>query len=204
MLSPELLRALTELEAHMRDSSAMTHISAVKDPRVLEPLWSAVFDSGDAFGAPFQPRISQVIAFYPTANYRLTEAQYSAVLAGIRCLGEDEFFISHTERARGAFDPRESGEHVDDWSCQLPTYAEYVSTPVFLENALYSASGAWGVLLSHEEHAVLGGTAAFVGAVKESYHEWRDDLRRLAEFWRANPHGDWIEAFVARCGRTDT
>ena len=39
----------------------------------------------------------------------------------------------------------------------------------YLQTAFLSAAGRWGMIVSDEEHAVVGGTAAFIEALVESY-----------------------------------
>jgi hypothetical protein len=43
------------------------------------------------------------------------------------------------------------------------------------ETALISSSAQWGILISHEDHAIVGGPAAFVEALIEGFPPFEED-----------------------------
>lgn len=70
--------------------------------------------------------------------------------------------------------------------------------PLGLENALYSRNGTWGVLISHEMHALIGGNEEFMTALSEQHPRWAEDLSRLREYWAENQNATWLEDVVYR------
>jgi hypothetical protein len=70
-----------------------------------------------------------------------------------------------------------------------------------LENALYSTSGQWGVILSAEDHAVVGGSKEFMTAFKNSYPQWSLDLEAFASYWSEygksrNTDVTWLSDYI--------
>jgi hypothetical protein len=55
-----------------------------------------------------------------------------------------------------------------------------------LETALISSTGRWGVLISHEDHAVVGGAQTFVETLAAEFPS-------LPGFDRQNDEGEWVE-----------
>ena len=51
-----------------------------------------------------------------------------------------------------------------------------------LENVLYSPSGQWGIMLSHEEHALLGGSTQFMSRLHDKLPP--DSLEEFLSFWK--------------------
>jgi hypothetical protein len=172
----------------------MKRIRALTDLPFIRSAWQEVFKTNDPFCWPFQSKIPTARIFFPTDGYHLTPQQYSALTNALRQCGESAFCLSVVEAVELTFLDRWSGH----WKCDLPTYAEYRELPLGLENTLYSESGSWGVLISHEMHAFIGGSAAFMSMVGDSYPNWDEDLGALKAEWSANPNAGWLEPVVPR------
>ena len=172
----------------------MAGVVATTDRSAIRSAWHRVFTTNDAFSWPFRGAVEVGRAFYPTDGCHLTRAQYSALLSAIRGVGETGFFLSVVESEGLSFLDRDWGH----WSCDLPPYEEYKALDLTLENALYSRDGHWGVLISHEMHALVGGTEAFIAAIDDHYRGWGDDLRMLREAWSGNPNGKWLKSMLSR------
>jgi len=160
----------------------------------IRSAWQRVFSTNDAFAWPFQDTVEIGRVFYPTDGCHLTREQYSSLVSAIRNVGETGFFLSVVESEGLSFLDRDWGH----WSCGLPSYEEYSELNLTLENALYSKDGYWGVLVSHEMHALIGGTKAFMTALGDHYQGWTDDLRMLREAWSDNANATWLEPTVSR------
>lgn len=164
-------------------------ITSIDDKEWIRSSWESVFVSKDPFSNPFRSPDFSLILFYGLEGYHLSHTQYQAILEAIAALNESEFLISHIEYEE---DFILQGEH---WLCSDPsTYTEYIKVPIYVENALYSQKGTWGAILSHEDHAVVGGSSQFVETVKEHYPQWEEDRRELFAYWEGNPNGAWLEA----------
>ena len=172
----------------------MSSIHRPVDADAVVQAWSSVFTSTDAFAWPFRPGYLGRI-FFRTYGYHLTAEQYAALCAAIRATGEDGFFMSIVEVAsmRDRLDP---SEH---WWCELPDYRAYSAVGLVLENALYSPKGTWGLVVSHELHALVGATPEFVQLLDRSYGTFADDLHALREEWHGNEHAAWLESVLLKC-----
>ena len=172
----------------------MAGVIAVTDLAAIRAAWRRVFSTNDAFSWPFRETVEIGRVFYPTDGCHLARGQYSALVDAIQSVGETGFLLSVVESEGLSFLDRDRGH----WSCDLPPYEEYSALDLTLENALYSKGGHWGVLISHEMHALVGGTVDFMAALDDRYREWGDDLRMLREAWSDNPNGNWLESTLSR------
>lgn len=172
----------------------MTDVIEATDMPALRSAWQRVFSTSDAFVWPFNHDVEAFRIFYPTDGYHLTREQYSAMTAAFLGTSKGRFFLSIVESEGLSFLDRTWGH----WACDVPSYEEYSELPLTLENALYSMDGNWGILVSHEMHALIGGTAPFVAILDEQYQGWANDLRLLREAWLGNPNAAWLEPIIAR------
>ena len=175
-------------------------VKQVDDPatqRLIADLLSQVFSSDDPFGCPFKERFKDRLIFYQTEGYHLSERQYSAVINGLKEMREQGFFVSTIE---GQGPNAERGDH---WWCECPAYDQYLAIPLVLENAVYSRTGRWGLLISHEDHAVVGSQNEFVEVLRRRYPQWRTDLNDLREFWSDSGDPGWIDKAVGQAEKPE-
>ncbi len=172
----------------------MPDVVEATDLRAIRSAWQQVFSTNDAFTWPFRGNYEGGHIFHPTDGYHLTREQYSALVDAAHRTGESSFFLSLVEPEGLSFLDRGWGH----WSCGLPSYEEYYELDIPLENALYSKDGRWGVLISHEMHAVIGGTRAFMAALDDYYQGWANDIRMLREAWSGNANATWLEPIISR------
>lgn len=173
----------------------MGQLSEITELSVIRTAWKHVFRSNDPFSWPFRSKVASGLIFYPTSGYHLTDQQFRAVLFALKQTGEDGFFISTVESEGLSFLDREWGH----WACDNPSYEDYLKLPLTLENAIYSKNGRWGVLISHEMHALVGGSSDFISALSDRYRSYPDDLRLLRDAWAGNPNAGWLEPTISRC-----
>ncbi|MBI1762687.1 MAG: hypothetical protein HYR56_14730 [Acidobacteria bacterium] len=149
---------------------------------------------------PFEPSgnldMPHRIILYPTYGYHLAENQFQAVVEASLACGEESFLISEVEYQP---DPFVTGQH---WVCKGLTFDEYLNLPLSVENALYSLNGEWGILVSHEDHALLVSRFSFWEHFQRKYPQWKDDHEKFIEFWRQNvrEYGSdvgWLKIFLA-------
>ncbi len=172
----------------------MTDVIETTDLPAIRSAWRRVFSTNDAFAWPFRGAFEVGRVFYPTDGCHLSTEQYSALVGAIEKVGETAFFLSVVESEKLTFLDRNWGH----WSCDLPSYEEYCELDLTLENALYSKDGRWGVLISHEMHALIGGTEVFMTALGDHYQGWANDLRKLRDAWSDNANANWIEPTISR------
>jgi hypothetical protein len=170
----------------------MSKIHKLTDRQFLRETWEHVFVSDDPFGWPFAERIEAGLIFYPTEGYHLGKSQYEAMIVSAKSVGDDGFIVSITE---GVGNIIERGEH---WWCEFPPYDEYLGLPLVLENSLYSRNAAWGVMISHEDHGILGGEEKFVATLRKAYPQWQEDIMKVTETWKDNPNGSWVVDLLSK------
>ena len=161
-------------------------IRPTTDTERLREAFYRVFKSRDPFSPAGRNEFPVRVVLYETDMYGLEEKQFAALMGAIHECGEREFFISMVETEADPFrlDTWNKGEHAH-WVCEEPvTFEEYVKLNLFIENAIYSSSGAWGVLLSHELHALLVCQQSFWEAFAKRYPNWKQDLEQFVELWR--------------------
>ncbi len=158
----------------------------------LERDWNRIFAPCDPFGIPFTDAIASYMVFYPTSGYHIDVTQYLAVTQAAKILGDKGFWVSETEWQSESF------AEASHWWCAFPDYSEYEQLPLVLENAVYSPRSSWGLILSHEDHAIVGGSLRFIEYVKSFYPQWRIDLEELRLFWAKHQQSNWLDAILPR------
>lgn len=175
-------------------SRKLSRLNEITDVLAVRPAWLRLFSTNDAFVWPFNEAIEIGRVFYPVDGCHLTRRQYSALLSAIRSVGETCFFLSIIESEGLSFLDRDWGH----WSCALPSYEEYCALHITAENAMYSKEGRWGLVISHEMHALVGGSETFVAALDKHYRGWGEDLCQLREAWSGNENAGWLEPMIKR------
>jgi|GEM_PF-6149620 len=162
----------------------MNPIKPSADWQPLEAAFRQVFRSRSPFDNAFQERITHKLIVYPTAGMHLTEEQYAALVHAARHVGDSTFYVSEIEMPSAfsePYDPARPTHWLADVTC---SYATYGGTTIVLENSLYSSMGKWGVLLSAEDHAIVGGSHAFIRAFQDAYPQWQAERSRFISYWQ--------------------
>ncbi|WP_211234299.1 hypothetical protein [Paenibacillus taiwanensis] len=170
----------------------------------LHAIFNKVFCTTDPFSEMFADSIKHKIVLCPTDNYKLDQEQFNALISAAKFVGDDKFYLSEIEGS--SFETEESNDTKYDfghWEATCETqYEEYLRALVVLENALYSSCARWGVIISHESHAVVGGDEKFIEMFKEVYPSWKDSLRNFIEQWEYNRKNynsnvEWLPSFIS-------
>ena len=144
--------ALSEEEFQTEASPALYRVFAREDP------WHCPFAAGVEVRRLLYPVGFTLSSF----GFPLLEALVSASTG----LGEAGFYVSVVERPR----PGSERNCEEDWHWYIPfseMEAYHSLGYVFvLEHTLYSPSGRWGLMTSHEDHALLGGELVFFEAMR--------------------------------------
>jgi len=143
-----------------------------------------IFKNSDPFGNPFQDSIKEKLLLH-LRGYYLNKRQYEALMKTIKTLGETSFYVSTIEGTNLSDNyDTENPDFYHHWEFSTETpYEEYDRIILILDNALYSSSGKWGVMVSHEDHAVIGGTDEFMSLFKNFYPYWDYDLKKVLQMW---------------------
>lgn len=147
--------------------------------KVYGSAFRAVFQATDPFDAPLTAEMTARGLLYPVA-YLLEPMQFAAVVTAARSVGDECLCLSVTEQFDGV-----SGTEAVHYIFDYWEGAEYQSLGEVgvLENALYSPSGQWGLLISHEQHAVVGGARMFWDTLVAEFPEIDSSLERFLQTW---------------------
>ena len=123
----------------------------------------AVFASLDPFDEPFTPVAKDRLILYPAEGYELSVGAWSGLTTAARSIGEATAYFATVEGQRaGTLDTVwEVGLSSETTSWFSSSATDGTRNPV-AESAIWSPAGTWGLLISHEQHVVVGGTEDFV------------------------------------------
>ena len=151
----------------------------------LKDLYKKIFSNNDPFNNVFNNYIEKKILIFPTKGYYLSKDQYDNLIKVLDFFLEKEIFISEIENGEESFE--NTVEYCFNHNrIELKTsYEEYLKIPVFLENILYSTTAKWGMMISHENHALLGGSSKFIEKFLENY-SYLEDKEKFLRYWHYN------------------
>ncbi len=156
-------------------------MTQLKDKKTIEnakKTFEKVFKNKDPFSNCFQKNIESRILLFPTEVLRLTEFQLNILMETIRIYDKEDIYISHIELKEY---PNYINEH---WVISSDiTYEEYDNMPFIFENAIYSQTGKWGVIISHEEHALVGGKKDFIKKYLSIYKNSTKDVNEFKKYY---------------------
>ena len=169
----------------------------------IDPLKEAfykVFTSRSPFESAGRDAFSVKAVLYPTSVLYLEVEQFQALVCALEETKELEFYISMVE-----FEPEHRVWDVKEnshWACRSPTFEEYYEcAEIYIESALYSVSGSWGILQSHEQHALLVCHDELWASFERYYPDWRKDYIRFVNFWREvesqGVNVEWLKPFLS-------
>jgi hypothetical protein len=159
-------------------------IQPFDDSKLMKESFCQVFKSHNPFEPAGRDDMPIKTILFMTDSYHLEQQQFYALANTLNDLAESEFFVTEIEGVANPFDTINSKR--DSWLCVNSTFKEYTQIPTGIENAVYSKSGSWGILLSHELHGLLVCEDRFWSVFQKWYPLWEDDVRGFIEFWRTN------------------
>jgi hypothetical protein len=166
--------------------------------REIAPTFRKLFRTTDPFDEPLAPEVEARALLFPV-GYLLDREQLAAVLAAARSVGDDTFCVSVTEHTR-----EDGNANNGHWKLAYWEVEEYLalSKVGVLENAVYSPQGTWGILLSQEQHGVVGGTEVFVGQLRATFPGFQRSVEAFLAFWRENERRhranlEWVPRLLA-------
>jgi hypothetical protein len=140
-----------------------------------------IFSSFDAYDCPFRESVESRMLLYPVEGFRLTQLQFSALSYMMQQTEESHALCFRTEGIKSVGEIANSETLV----IRQNDYAFYAEAPLVtdelrillavVENAIVSPSGYWGLLISQDLHALLGGRREVIDHFKRVYSGWRDD-----------------------------
>jgi hypothetical protein len=148
------------------------------DEREREHSWSvlrSIFASLDPFDEPVSESFPDRLIAFPIA-YRFSEDQWETLVKCVNELGEERFLAFAIEGT------------MDAWEAELTPYPYYqlydLGWPLGADNALCSTVGSWGIIVSHEWHAIIAGKREFIDALRFSLPEaGMNAVEEMLEGW---------------------
>lgn len=147
-----------------------------------------VFKTTNPFDEPFVESVSQRSLLYPI-SFQLQQRELASIAAAIHAIGETDFYLSALERSTNS-----KLTQPYDWYIPIAQIDQYYSINGYLfllENALYSTKGTWGIMISHEQHAIVGGSKLFLDTLMSYWpfspaeqianflHDWKTNHEQL-------------------------
>ena len=163
-------------------------ITNIKQKQELKNEFLKVFKRIDPFSEIFKETIKERLILYPTNGYYLTNEQLEALIKAAIVVGDSKINISEVESESNCFTVSEldDSEQRKHWVVENPNeICQYNQLLLVLENSIYSPQGKWGLIVSHEDHAVLGGTSEFIESFKANYNKCDEDIKAFEENWGA-------------------
>jgi hypothetical protein len=163
----------------------------VREEDICAPF-AAVFAAADPFDTPFTERVPHRMLLYPV-DYELSQEQLEIVSIAARALGDDGFYLALLEGTES--------DRNGQWLLKIGDVQGYLDVAPAQENAIFSPAGRWGLIFSHESHALLGSCRRFIEVFRQ--HLWRSEADQTLDFlqlwkkqraWGASV--DWIEPML--------
>jgi hypothetical protein len=162
-----------------------------------EPALRRVFQADDPFDQPFAPDVERRLILFPV-YYELESPLLEALVTPSLEQSDSGFYLSVLERPAEKDQDRPYHWYVS--ASGLDAYRA-LGYPFVLENAVYSPEGKWGIMVSHENHALLGGTASFVDNVRNLVPNLDNQVFDFLAAWEHNKlefgsSTDWLPTLV--------
>jgi hypothetical protein len=161
--------------------------------REAKPVYEHAFATGNPFDLPFTSALESRMILFP-AHYMMEASLARAITKASAQLNENSFYVSVLERPTD-----EEHDRPYHWHIAFNELEQYRSLgyPFVLENAVYSDRGTWGLMFSHERHAVLGGPPELVQVVTQELPKLTDEVETFIETWKKNQkrlgcNVDWV------------
>ncbi|MMZ54642.1 hypothetical protein D1872_164670 [compost metagenome] len=180
----------------------MVEVANQNDLDTMQNQFYKVFKNTDPFGELFHDSIEHRLILCPVKQYRLNKDQYHALLQATKAEGDTIFYITETELEDCFSIAEPHFIQPRSWQCSLQlSFDDYDDNWFYLENTIYSPNGKWGLMISHEDHAVLGGSKLFIDTFTQYYAEWSEGYDNFIKMWDENKKlynlkYDWIDGFL--------
>lgn len=134
-----------------------------------KPLLRQVFVNDDPFNHPFSSRVTARRIIYPCSNY-VEQPLIDAVIAAAFKIGDIGCYISliwsNPDSTVHAYVPLSDFLEAYTGPPGPQRIEVKLNMDIISENIIYSDTGRWGIMLSHEYNGLLGGTPEFIELVQ--------------------------------------
>lgn len=123
------------------------------------PARDRVFAMLDPFDAPFSNDVTERGLLFPV-SYDLEPAQIAVVRAAAKGVGDESIFLESLVA---------STPDASYWEFSVDGEGPYDVIEFVLENVIFSSTGKWGMTISEEDHAVIGGVPGFMRTIAQNF-----------------------------------
>ncbi|MDQ2088022.1 hypothetical protein RBH29_16455 [Herbivorax sp. ANBcel31] len=164
----------------------------------IKTLIDNTFKTTNPFGKErgiFCDSLTDKIILCPVENYRLKQSQFYGLIKTCKELGINKIYFSEIE----GYDLIEldeselAGKYTNHYykmdllnGSINDKFEEYHKMKLILENAVYSENMDFGILISHEDYAVIGAKKEFMDKYKTFYPEWTLSRQCFEKMWDDN------------------
>ena len=188
----------------------MRFLNEAEYEQEAKPMLRQVFIDDDPYGAIFVPHVEDKKIIYGRYAEFFSPLSDAIVKAAVN-LGDEGFYytaiwLSETEPVRhcyisfAEFNLPYEQRNEEDWEKIEPFH--------WLEHAVYSPSGQWGIIFAHEHHALIAGTKEMMEAIRGAisdldFEEQIHDFIKHWQYYNSNGfHTGWISALLTQlCGK---
>jgi hypothetical protein len=137
-----------------------------------------IFIRDDPYDAPFAPEIQarRILFMY---DYEMEPPLRDAIIDTAAARGEEAFYYS----ILGYHSSETAMPIYQTWYVPFTDLVSYHARVEPVENVIYSPSGLWGIMSSHESHGLLGGTADFIEAIRQRVPDLDQQVVAFIERW---------------------
>lgn len=158
-------------------------------PSEAKENYYRVFRTLDPFDAAlFTSKIERRIILCQTAGFHLTKHQYAALLMTLQELNSEDYFLLSRHDIHAFCEVDLNGQVPCHLKCPKNyPHEKYRETGnefdlCLYSPCLYSQNGNWGIILSDEWSAALGGTVRFVATFQKYYPAWKYGYHNFVEY----------------------
>ena len=166
-----------------------------------EPILRKIFVNDNPFDQPFSNNVLGRTIMYPCHSY-IEPPTINAIIAAAANLGDTGCYISLYHTSTSAVSPNHCYIPLADF---IEAYAgppenerligfRLGMNPYGVDSIIYSASGKWGLMKSHERHGLLGGPPEFMEDIRtavpdldQQVYGFLGRLRMFQEIMGRNP-----------------
>jgi hypothetical protein len=181
---------------------------------VAKPALRNVFKENDPFSNAFASTIPVRKILY-RFKYELDSLTCAALISAASSVGDSGCYFSLLgEQESGSWNPIELDACPKH--CYIPfsifpsiymqkEHTDYSLISFFfvLEHVIYSPSGQWGIMFSHEGHCLLGCVSQFMEQFSSFIPDLDDQIEQFLEFWKSCKDNelpgldlDWLPALL--------
>lgn len=165
-----------------------------------EKAFFKIFKSNNPENQPFQSTIKEKCIISPV-DYELCPDLFNSIADSALTINERKGCITITEGLSN-FNYREAHHWIVDME-EYP-YEILLKDEQWLavaENAIYSLNGSWGIIISNDQFAIIGGSIEFMNNFRVKYRNLQNSIKEFFRYWKLeqktfNVDVSWIPSLI--------